>query len=127
MAALDRGGVCHGLALRVPSKLVEHETEILWAREMLAGSYVPSFVPVETPQGDIDAALTFEINRDTDRYVKLELEEMARMIANGHGRIGSNLEYLDNLAERLDLIGFSDPALDDVRRRARACLCPTGR
>jgi cation transport protein ChaC len=121
MAALDRGGICHGLALRVPSEHVDRETEILWAREMLAGSYVPSFVAVETPQGNVEA-LTFEINRGNSRYVTLELEEMARMIANGRGRIGSNLEYLDNLAERLELLGFSDPALDEVRLRARQSL-----
>lgn len=121
MAALDQGGICHGLALRVPSEHVDRETEILWAREMLAGSYVPSFVAVETPQGGVEA-LAFEINRADSRYVRLELEEMARMIAHGHGRIGSNLEYLDNLAERLDLLGFNDPALDEVRQRARQCL-----
>lgn len=121
MAALDRGGICDGLALRVPSEHVDRETEILWAREMLADSYVPSFVAVETPQGGIEA-LAFEINRENSRYVTLELEEMAQMIANGRGRIGSNLEYLDNLAERLDLLGFSDPALDEVRLRVRQCL-----
>ena len=42
---------CHGLALRIPADHVDRETEILWMREMVAGSYVPTFVPVETPQG----------------------------------------------------------------------------
>ena len=41
------------------------------------------------------------------------------MIANGRGRIGSNLEYLDRLAERLEILGVTDPALDDLRLRAR--------
>ena len=121
MAALDRGGVCHGLAFRIPSQHVDRETEILWMREMLTGAYVPTFVQIDTPQGNVEA-LTFEINRATDRYLRLELEETARMIANGRGRIGSNLEYLDNLAERLSLLGFSDPVLDDLRLRARQSL-----
>lgn len=121
MAALDRGGVCDGLAFRIPREHVDRETEILWAREMLTGSYVPSFVAVETPQGSVEA-LTFEINRETDRYVTLEFGEMARMIANGQGRIGTNLEYLDRLAERLELLGFADLVLDDLRQRARQCL-----
>jgi cation transport protein ChaC len=121
MAALDRRGVCHGLALRVSSEHMDRETDILWAREMLAGSYVPAFVAVETPQGNVEA-LAFEINREDNRYVTLELDEIARMIANGRGRIGSNLEYLNNLAARLQLLGFTDPALDEVRLRARQCL-----
>jgi cation transport protein ChaC len=121
MAALDRGGVCQGLAFRIPHEHVDRETEILWAREMLTGAYVPTFVAIETPQGHVEA-LAFEINRQTDRYVRLEPEQMASMIANGRGRIGSNLEYLDNLAERLDLLGLSDPALDDLRLRARQCV-----
>jgi len=121
MAALDEGGVCQGLAFRIPAAHVERETEILWAREMLTGSYVPLLVPVETPQGHVEA-LGFTINRATDRYVTPNLEEMARMIANGRGRIGSNLEYLDRLAERLQLIGATDPALEELRMRARACL-----
>jgi len=121
MAALDSGGVCHGLAFRIPGPHVEHETEILWMREMLTGSYVPTFVTVRTPQGEVEA-LTFEINRATDRYVRLEMDEMARMIANGRGYIGSNLEYLDRVAERLALIGVADPAVDDLRRLARSCM-----
>ena len=36
--------------------------------------------------------------------------------------VGSSLEYLDNLAERLELLGFSDPALDEVRLHARRSL-----
>ena len=45
MAALDEGGECHGLAFRIPAAHVERETEILWAREMLTGSYVAMRVP----------------------------------------------------------------------------------
>ncbi len=121
MAALDHGGICHGLAFRIPSAHVERETEILWAREMLTGAYVPTFVPLETPQGSVEA-LAFEINRDTDRYVKLEAEEMVALIATGRGLLGTNLDYLDELAERLALLGSSDPALDDLRLRARLSL-----
>jgi glutathione-specific gamma-glutamylcyclotransferase len=81
-------------------------------------------VPVETPQGNLEA-LAFAIDRTTDRYVTPEPEEMARMIANGRGRIGSNLEYLDRLAERLQILGVTDPALDDLRLRAKACPVPS--
>jgi cation transport protein ChaC len=122
MAALDRGGSCQGLALRIPARHVDRETEILWMREMLAGSYVPTFVSVETPQGAIAEAVTFVINRESDRYAQLDTEETARLIATGRGIRGTCLEYLENLAERLDLLGLDDPAIAELRRRVRAYL-----
>jgi cation transport protein ChaC len=119
MAALDRGGACNGLALRIPAEHVDRETEILWQREMLAGSYVPTFVAVETPQGGIEEAVTFVINRQSNRYVQLDIEETARLIATGAGVRGTCLEYLENLAERLELLGLDDPAMRELRERVR--------
>jgi cation transport protein ChaC len=123
MAALDRGGTCNGLALRIPGEHVDRETEILWMREMVAGSYVPTFVTLETPQGRIEA-VTFEINRQSDRYVQLDIDETARLIATGRGVRGTSLEYLENVAARLDLLGLSDPAISDLRQRVRQYLEP---
>jgi glutathione-specific gamma-glutamylcyclotransferase len=51
MAALDVGGECHGLAFRIPASAVNHETEILWIREMVGEAYMPLFQTVLTPQG----------------------------------------------------------------------------
>jgi cation transport protein ChaC len=124
MAALDDGGSCHGLALRIPAPHVDAETDILWRREMLAGSYVPTFVAVETPQGGIEGAVAFVINRQSDRYVRLDIDETARLIATGCGVRGTCLEYLENLAERLELLGLDDPAIRDLRSRVRRHLEP---
>ena len=126
MAALDRGGTCQGLALRIPADHVDRETEILWMREMLAGSYVPTFVAVETPQGGIEEAVAFVINRQSDRYAQLDIEETARLVATGRGVRGTSLEYLENLANLLELLDLSDPAIVELRRRSRAHLerCP---
>jgi cation transport protein ChaC len=121
MAGLDEGGTCQGLVFRIPAQCVERETEILWMREMIAGTYVPTFVPIETPQGDVEA-LTFVMNRSSSRYVRLEIEETARLIVTGRGVRGTCLEYLENLAERLDLLGLSDPDIDELRLRVRQLL-----
>jgi cation transport protein ChaC len=122
MAALDCGGDCQGLTLRIPAAHVERETEILWRREMLSGSYVPTFVRAETPQGSIDEAVTFVINRECGRYVQLDVDETARLIATGRGMRGTCLEYLENLADRLELLGLDDPAIRDLRQRVRRHL-----
>src|SRR5262249_38985966 len=108
----------------IPAAHVDEETEILWRREMLAGSYVPTFVAVETPQGDIADAVTFVINRQSDRYVQLDVEETARLIATGRGTRGTWLEYLENLAERRGLLAIHDPAIDDLCQRVRRHLKP---
>ena len=118
MAALDLGGVCHGLALRIPAEHVDRETEILWMREMIASAYVPTFVPVATPQGHVEA-LTFVMNRDSSRYVQLDIEEAAQLIATGRGMRGTSLDYVERVAERLEILGLSDPALDELHDRAR--------
>lgn len=123
MAGLDTGGTCQGLAFRIPAPSVDRETEILWMREMLAGAYVPTFVPIATPQGPVDA-LTFVMNRASSRYVRLDVEETARLIATGRGIRGTCLEYLENLADRLHLLGLSDPDIDELRLRVRRLLEP---
>ncbi|HEX6000354.1 MAG TPA: gamma-glutamylcyclotransferase [Hyphomicrobiaceae bacterium] len=118
MAALDEGGDCQGLALRIPADHVDPETRMLWQREMLAGSYVPRFVPVATPQGGIEA-VTFLINRQSDRYVELDIDETARLIATGCGVRGTCFEYLENLAERLELLGLEDRRICALHERVR--------
>ncbi len=123
MAGLEAGGACQGLAFRVPAGSVDRETEILWMREMIAGTYVPTMVPIETPQGPI-AAVTFVMNEKSERYVRLDLEETARIIATGRGTRGTCREYLENLADRLDLLGLRDLDIDELRARVRQLLEP---
>jgi cation transport protein ChaC len=126
MAALDGGGACQGLVLRIPAAHVDRETDILWRREMLSGSYVPTFLPVVTPQGAIEEAVAFVINRQSDRYVQLDIGETARLIATGRGTRGTCLEYLENLAERLELLGLEDRDIRDLRLRVRRLLGANG-
>jgi cation transport protein ChaC len=123
MAALDAEGACHGLAFRIPEASVEHETKLLWMREMLMGAYMPVLVPVDTPQGPL-TAVAFLINRSSNRYVRLDLAETARLIATGRGIRGTCLEYLENLAERLDLLGLDDPDITALRLRVHRLLDP---
>ena len=118
MAALDRGGSCAGTAFRIPADRVEHETEILWMREMFSGSYSPVFVQAETPQGTVEA-LTFVMDRRNRRYVPgLNPDEAARIIARAEGNLGPNFDYLDRLVRHLTELGMDDPAMTDLHARA---------
>ena len=120
MVALDRGGECHGLLFRIPASRVKLETETVWVREMIYGDYMPCFVPIATPQGEIEA-LTFVADPEGERYApKLTDDETARMIAEGGGWIGSNLDYLDSLMAHLEALGLSDPEIAALHQRANA-------
>jgi len=122
MAALDEGGICEGVTFRIAGQIVDRETETLWMREMFAGSYMPKFVRVATPQGEIEA-LTFVIDRTNERYVPdLPLVEAATVIANASGHNGTNFEYLDSLCAHLAELGLSDPELSKLHGLAAQTL-----
>lgn len=120
MAALDRGDSCQGLAFRIRGDHVDQESEIIWRREMIGFGYVPTFIPLETASGPVEA-LTFVADRDSERYQGgLHAEEAAQMIAVAHGILGSNREYLDSLSAQLDLLGLKDDHFSDLYARVLA-------
>jgi cation transport protein ChaC len=107
-------GRCHGLAFRIAASSVHAETAILWRREMLRGGYAPAVVPMTTPQGPIDA-LAFVSNPSHPSYVgELPFAETAAMIASGKGILGTNREYLVQLAMQLDALGIEDPYVAEL-------------
>ena len=118
MAALDEGGSCEGVVIRIAADKVDQETEFMWRREMFAGSYRPVFLQVTTPQGLVEA-LTFVMDRENERYVpNLSEKEAARMIAFAEGGLGPNFEYLDSLIRHLDELNISDDAMHSLHSRA---------
>lgn len=120
MAALDVGDVCEGLVFHIDADHVETETKVIWKREMISYGYSPTFIPVETEKGVVDA-LAFVVNHDSDRYVSgLSEEEAARRIAQAKGILGSNLAYLDSLAAQLEVLGLHDEKFNALYHRARA-------
>jgi glutathione-specific gamma-glutamylcyclotransferase len=114
MAALDVGGECQGLAMRIPAPAVDHETEILWMREMIGEAYIPEFCNVATPQGPVEA-LAFVMDRKSPRFADIGTGEAARIIATGSGILGTNLEYFDNLATHVEALGIRDEVFEDIR------------
>lgn len=111
MAALDAGGHCDGIVLRISAALVDRETEFMWRREMFAGSYRPLFFDVTTPQGPVEA-LVFVMDPENHRYMPaLSDAEAAGMIALAEGQLGPNITYLESLVRHLDILGISDDAM----------------
>ena len=114
MAGLDIGGECHGLAFRIPANAVNHETEILWMREMIGNAYIPLFKAVVTPQGSVEA-LAFVMDRASPRFADLNSAQAAGIIATGRGVLGTNLEYFDHLADHVAVLGIQDEVFEAIR------------
>ncbi len=120
MAALDEGGHCDGVVLRIPAPLVDQETEFMWRREMFAGTYRPVFLDLTTPQGPVEA-LVFLMDCDNRRYAPdISEEEAAAIIAVAEGRLGPNFDYLDSLVRHLDELGIEDADMRRLHARAKA-------
>lgn len=120
MLALDRGGSCRGMALRIHPDAVESETDILWRREMVRGAYTPRWVRVHTGKG-IVRAITFTINHAHDAYAGILPEDkVVCCIATASGRLGACAEYLDNTVSQLAAIGIRDRHMSDLLGKVRA-------
>lgn len=112
-------GCCTGLAFRIAADQADSESEILWRREMLLGSYCPAMLPLHTPQGSI-SAVVFASNHSHDGYAgDLSLSETAGMIARGSGIIGTNRDYLEQLAQRLAMLEIRDPYIEQLHEQVQ--------
>ena len=121
MLGLEPGGRCRGLAFRIAPDQVERETAAVWCREMLQGHYRPERHAATTPQGEI-SVLVFGTNTEHAQYVgERPLAEAAAIIANGHGLIGSNRQYLESLVTGLDGFGIEEPYLRDLLNAVCRC------
>jgi cation transport protein ChaC len=111
MLALERGGSCTGLALRVAAEAVRSELSVLWNREMITGAYRPRWVRLASESGPVEA-VTFVVNRAHPRYTgKLELREIARRMATASGPLGKSRDYLESTVAELERLGLRDRAL----------------
>ncbi len=124
MLSLEPGpDVCRGLVFRVRADCADLESACLWRREMIRGSYRPAWLAVDTPQGAV-TALVFAANpTHPDHVGELPLSQTAAMIAGASGVIGSNRQYLEQLAEQLDELGIADLYLRELRLQVQRAAC----
>jgi cation transport protein ChaC len=123
---LDRGGVCRGVAFRIPRDIAETELEIVWRREMVTYAYRPRWLKAETEDGTIDT-IGFVINRRHERYCgQLPERETVESIATAGGFLGPCCEYLFNTVEHLRDLGIPDSGLERLARQVAARQLETG-
>ena len=110
---LDRGGSCEGLAFRVPAGEASEVMDYLYERELVTEVYIPRWVRVATPDGEVRAA-SFVVDRAHHQYTgELELEATAELIREGVGVSGPGIEYLRNTVHHMETLGL---ATGDLKR-----------
>jgi glutathione-specific gamma-glutamylcyclotransferase len=112
---LCRGGSCWGIAFRVGRQSARRVLINLWYREMRNRVYVPRFVWVRLPRGRKVRALAFLSDVNHAHFAgDLDPGTTARLVAQGEGKRGANLDYLSATLAHMHQIGVRDPHLDHV-------------
>jgi cation transport protein ChaC len=120
MAALDRGKGCDGLAFRIAKENLEEETEVLWRREQVGPAYTATFVDAVV-SGEGLRELTFVADHDANLIDDgLTRDEQIRYIATGTGFMGSSIDYLRGIDQKLAALGIHDGEVTDLLRGAEA-------
>ena len=110
MMALDRGGQCHGMILRLPANQVSASLRLLFRREMMVKPAVnlPRWLTVDTSDGPV-RAIGFVVNRESPHYTgRLGPTEAAAIMSTAAGHWGSCAEYLRETVAHLEELGIRD-------------------
>ena len=114
---LNRGGACRGIVYRVPAAQVAAAVDVLWAREMTRGTYLPRSLRVLIGNATVHA-LAFVANTRHAHYVgDLAFDDTAQVIACCSGQRGHNADYLCNTLRHLEELGMRDATLHKLYRR----------
>lgn len=116
MLALEYGGSACGLALRLADSNIEEDLTVIWTREMILGSYRPTWAPVKLHNGEDIFAIVFVVDPESFQYeIDSRAECVAPLIAQAEGPVGTNREYLLLLDEALSRNGFTDDYVSEVK------------
>ena len=117
MLALDHGGACRGVLLRVAPARIESELELVWQREMLTSVYHARWLRVRSAAGPVEA-LAFIVNRAHPKYAgQLSDERILDAIAAAEGPIGRCADYLVETVACLRAFGICEPGLARLNDR----------
>ena len=116
------GGACRGLAHRLPRDKYEDVRRYLIIREIdNDGVYQEVVRPIHLADGRTVPALVYLADRTHRQFAgKLSIAKSARLVRQGHGATGSNLEYLENTLAHLRELRMRDDTLEKLARRVRA-------
>jgi cation transport protein ChaC len=125
MLALRAGGHTNGVALKLPATTLDDELQLIWIREMVLGSYRPTWATVTLNDTH---ALAFVADESREQFEPDSgVATVAPLIATAMGKFGSNAEYLLKLHKALTECGLHDPYVEElaseIERLSRRARC----
>lgn len=115
---LDRGGSCVGLCFRIAAASRAATLDAVRRRELISGVYEEIAAPVRLADGRRPSAVAYVARRSHGQYAGvLDTAELARLVAQGHGTAGPNIDYVRSTAAHLIDLGISDDRLAAILRR----------
>ena len=114
------GGACRGLAHRLPATDYEATRRYLWTREIdNDGVYQEAIRPIHLADGRTVWSLVYLADRQHRQFAgKLPLAKSIKLVRQGRGATGSNIDYVKNTVAHLGELGLRDRALEELARRA---------
>jgi len=114
---LDRGGTCEGIACRLDPATAVEDIELLWRREMIAGTYVPRWMRAHTNDGPV-RAVAFVVDRGKPTYAgRLDDDTIVDVALRAGGHYGRCRDYLVETAQSLEQVGMADARLSRLASR----------
>ncbi len=120
---LDHGGACRGIAYRVAAENREETIAYLRTREQTTMAYreVTRTVWLDGTPARRVAALCYVANRSHPQYAgRLSVDEQLSYIRQGHGRSGTNPDYVVATVRALEALGCHDRRLHALAQRLAA-------
>ena len=113
MMALDTGGRCKGVLLRLSEQDLASQLDLLLQREVGSHEALESmrWIDVQSMQGVIRALVFYAHPAHLDYYVNLPLEKVAHILARACGHWGSGAQYLHQTVSKLEDFGIHDENL----------------
>lgn len=91
------------------------------------GVYEETVRPIHLDDGRIVEALVYLADRKHRQFAgKLPVRAALRLVRQGYGATGSNLDYVLNTVEHLGRLGLRDRRLEELSRRAARPIRASG-
>jgi cation transport protein ChaC len=114
---LDRGGACRGVAFRIAASLRETTIAYLREREQVTLVYREAILSASLDDGRRVTAVAYVVEQDHPQYAgRLPLDELVRLVRQGVGVSGHDIDYVRSTYEHLAALGIEDETLAAVVR-----------
>lgn len=116
---LDRGGACKGVAFRVDAHRRDATLSYLREREQVTAVYLENWLSARLHDGRHVSCVAYVVDRTHPQYAgRLPEPDLLRLVAQGHGVSGANIDYVRSTHEHLVRSGIKDPSLSYIVQHA---------